>query len=80
MTKRHIEDSNLITSTGETIVSAEIRGWFVSFFFDFSNTMGINCDEGSGCGVDDLCPGDSRCVEGGDVHECPGTLVYMRNE
>lgn len=69
MTEKYINNVNLNHNTRPISASA-IRKWFVPLYFDYCNSMLIDCGDQSGCGIDDKCPVDSICKKGGNKHEC----------
>ena len=71
--KQFIDDKGYQNSVGDPINSTAIRQWFVPLYYNYCQTMDMNCDVPHGCGYDDKCPLDSLC-SGSDLesHECTG--------
>ena len=68
-----IDNKGLTNLAGEVINTTLIRQWLVPLYYNYCETMGIDCTEPHGCGFDDKCPLDAICTgEPTDVHECEG--------
>jgi MAC/Perforin domain. len=68
-----IDNKGLTNLAGEVINSTQIRQWFVPLYYNYCETMDINCVEPHGCGFDDKCPLDAICIGEPTVpHECEG--------
>ena len=68
--KTLIDDKSLLFN-GQRIIASEIRKWFVPLYFDYCNSMNIDCyEQKSGCGIDDSCSADKICFEKSDKQQC----------